>query len=45
MCIRDRSYIVGTAQRIAELRSTTVEEVARATTANFDQLFLKAGLQ
>jgi TatD DNase family protein len=39
------SYVVGTARRIAELRSITLEEVARATTANFERLFLKAGLQ
>ncbi len=39
------SFIVGTAQRIAELRSTTVEEIAVATTANFQRLFATHGLQ
>ena len=39
------SYVAATAQRIAELRSTTLEDVARATTANFERLFLKQGLQ
>ena len=39
------SYVVGTAQRIAELRSTTVEAIAAATTANFERLFVKHGLQ
>ena len=39
------AYVVGTAQRIAELRSTTVEEIAKATTANFERLFANHGLQ
>lgn len=39
------AYVVGTAQRIAELRSTTVEEIAKATTANFERLFVNHGLQ
>lgn len=39
------SYVGATAQRIAELRSTTLEDVAQATTANFERLFLKQGLQ
>jgi len=39
------SYVVRTAERIAELRSTTLEEIARATTANFERLFLKHRLQ
>ena len=39
------SYVVGTARRIAELRSMTLEEIAAATTANFEQLFVKHGLQ
>ena len=39
------AYVLGTAQRIAELRSTTVEEIAKATTANFERLFANHGLQ
>jgi TatD DNase family protein len=39
------SYVLGTARRIAELRSTTLEEIARATTANFERLFPRHGLQ
>ena len=39
------SYVVGTAGRIAELRSTTLEEIAKATTANFERLFVQQRLQ
>jgi TatD DNase family protein len=39
------SYVVSTARRIAELRSTSLEEIARATTANFERLFSKHRLQ
>lgn len=39
------SYVVGTAERIAELRSTTLEEIAKATTANFERLLVNQGLQ
>ena len=39
------SYVMSTARRIAELRSTTLEEIAAATTANFERLFAKHGLQ
>jgi TatD DNase family protein len=39
------SYIVETAKRIAELRGVTVDEIARATTANFEQLFKLPALQ
>lgn len=33
------AYVVETARRIAELRGTSVEEIAASTTANFDRLF------
>jgi TatD DNase family protein len=39
------SYVLATAGRIAELRSTTLEEIARATTANFERLFVNRELQ
>ena len=39
------SYVLGTARRIAELRSTTLEEIAKATTANFERLFVQQRLQ
>ena len=39
------SFVVATARRIAELRSTTLEEIAKATTANFERLFVKPELQ
>jgi TatD DNase family protein len=39
------SYVIGTAQRIAELRGTSFEEIARATTSNFERLFLNRRLQ
>ena len=38
------AYVVGTAQRIADLRGVSVDEIARATTANFEQLFVKQRL-
>jgi TatD DNase family protein len=39
------SYVIQTARRVAELRSTTLEEIAQATTANFERLFVNDGLQ
>lgn len=39
------SYLVETARRIAELRASTLEEIAQAATANFERLFVKHGLQ
>ncbi len=37
------AFVVHTAQKIAELRGQTLEEIARATTRNFERLFLAAG--
>jgi TatD DNase family protein len=39
------SYIVETARRIAELRAVPLDEIARATTRNFERLFGIAALQ
>ena len=38
------SYVVQIARRIAELRSTSIEEIAEVTTANFERLFPDHGL-
>ena len=37
------AFIVETARKIAELRGQTLDEVGRATTRNFERLFLAAG--
>jgi TatD DNase family protein len=34
------AFVVHTARRLAELRGESLEEIARATTANFDRLFV-----
>lgn len=36
------AFVVHTARKIAELRGQTLEEIARATTRNFERLFLAA---
>ena len=35
------AYIVNTAQRLAQLRETTLDEIARTTTANFHRLLME----
>ena len=36
------AYVVETAKKLAEVKGTTLEAVAAATTANFDRLFARA---
>lgn len=39
--VNESAYVVHTAQKLAELKQVTLEEIDKATTNNFKQLFLK----